>query len=353
MNERIHGGDIYSQRKDIVDLSVNLNPLGVSEEIRKALTEGLSSVDRYPDPLNRGLKKAISEYEGVPEKNIICGNGASALIFDLIRTLSPKKAVFTAPLFTEYERAAESLGAEKEFFFLREEEDFLPGRDLIDAVREDTDIFIIVNPNNPTGRLVPRDILLSLLKRCEETGTLLLVDECFLPLSDKGFSLEPFISEHKNLVVLKSFTKLYAIPDIRLGYALCSDPALIEKTERVRAPWSVSNLSERAGIAALQLKDLPERTAEFIKAEKEEFCKVFDILESKGLRYIRTDTVFILFFSPPLPEGDLYSELIKRNIMIRDCRDFTGLTGGWYRTAIGSKEMNRAFFKALKEIYGY
>ncbi len=244
------------------------------------------------------------------------------------------------------------MGGEIGYLLLREEEGFIPGSNAAEAINEDTDLFIIINPNNPTGRLVPRDILLKLLYRCEETGTVMMVDECFLPFSGDGHSLVPLIPEHKNLVVLKSFTKFYSIPDIRLGYALCSDTSLIRKTEGIRPPWSVSGLSERAGIEALKLKGLSKRTEEFIGSEKEEFYRVFDQLKDRGLRYIKSDTVFIMFFAEPLPDGDLYTELLKRNIMIRDCGDFTGLNKGWLRTAIGTAPMNRAFFKAIKEIYG-
>ncbi len=348
-SERIHGGDVFSLEGEIADLSVNVNPLRIGKDILKAVRDSLDQMDRYPDPQSRALREAIGSYEGTDPKQVICGNGASELIFDVIRAIRPKNALIPAPTFTEYARAVESAGGKTEYHFLKEEDGFCPDEGILDKAGNDNDLVILCNPNNPTGRLYPYGFLLSLLRKCLENDAFLFVDECFLDFTEDHASLSPLISSHKNLIILKSFTKLYSMPGLRLGYALSGDIQLLKKAALERCPWNVSVPAERAGIAALGMKGHAGRARAYIKKERQRICEALDDLRGSGIWYIEPMANFILFKAENGP--DLFKELLDRRILIRDCADFPGLNKGWYRIAVGKKRDNDLFIRAMMEIY--
>lgn len=220
---------------------------------RRPSRDALPLADRYPDPLCRTLRAALSRAEGVPQEHILCGNGAADLIFRLVWAVKPHKALVTAPTFAEYASALDTVGCEVKRFFLDEANDFAPTDALVDAVDESIDMVFFCQPNNPTGQLASPELVKKLLRRCGECRTILAVDECFLdflPDAD-GWTAKPLL-ESGNLVILKAFTKLYGMAGVRLGYCLCGDETLLEKMQTAGQPWAVSSLAQAAGVAALK-----------------------------------------------------------------------------------------------------
>ena len=184
MKQLVHGGDWMSYRerfgRDVLDFSANVSPLGLPEGVAQAIREALAEADRYPDPLCRTLRAALSRAEGVPPEQILCGNGAADLIFRLVWAAKPRRALVTAPTFAEYAAALDTAGCEVKRFFLGEAEDFAVTDALVDAVDESTDMVFLCQPNNPTGQLASPGLVEKLLRRCEACGAILAVDECFL-----------------------------------------------------------------------------------------------------------------------------------------------------------------------------
>ena len=352
--DRVHGGDIYPFGGDILDFSINTNPLGIRHEIRAAAISAIGDMDKYPDRSQGKLKAAIGKREGVKSEYIICGNGASELIFDMVSALKPKKALLLSPSFTEYEVAVDVVETEKEYYLLKEEDNFDVREDILDCIREDTDIFFLCNPNNPTGRIIEKELLMKILERCREKGTFLVIDESFMEFSEKykECTMIPAVDEYDNLAVLKSFTKMYSFPGLRLGYGFLRDQEVMARLEKVRPPWAVSNIAESAGVAACSLSGHPKNTRSFIKREKNKFYLQLSYFEDKGIRYIGSEADFILFTAPDVANKNLYELLLKRNILIRRCSDFRGLNGSWYRISINDENSNRKLMNALKEIYG-
>ena len=202
-----HGGDIYAEKVEL-DYSANTNPLGVPPAVIAAAAASLERADRYPDPYCRALVKAISEAEGVKPEYILCGNGASELIFAFCAAARVKKAAALAPTFSEYASALELFGGETALYPLRQEDGFLPGEDFLRWLRaEAPEAVFLCNPNNPTGRLFPSDLIMDVIALCKQIGARLFVDECFLELAHGGESLKGLLAGFPGLFLLRAFTK--------------------------------------------------------------------------------------------------------------------------------------------------
>ena len=222
--ELVHGGDWAGYRaefgRDALDFSANVSPLGLPAGVAAAITAALPMADRYPDPLCRELRAALAAAEGVPADWILCGNGAADLIFRLVLALRPRRALLPAPTFAEYAAALDTVNCEVTRFFLNEANDFAVTDAFVDAVDSDTDIVFLCQPNNPTGQVTPPELVQKLLRRCAACGAVLVVDECFLDfLPDRNdLTTKRFLHDAPQLIILKAFTKLYAMAGVRLGY---------------------------------------------------------------------------------------------------------------------------------------
>lgn len=355
----IHGGDIYSAKEktseEILDFSANINPLGLPESVKEAITNSLALCVNYPDPLCRELTEAISMAEGVEKENILCGNGAADLIFRLIWAKKPKKAILPAPTFAEYELALKNVDCKIEHYPLNKEKGFEIGEDFLDFIDKDVDIIFLCNPNNPTGSLIPRGILKKILKKCKERKVLLVVDECFidfLPVPS-ACTMTGELSQCKELLILKAFTKNYAMPGIRLGYCLCSDSQLLGKMAENGQPWSVSLLAQVAGVAALKEDCYLEKMRTLINEESQYFQRELVKLQIKF--YPPAANYIFLYFSGITDSHSneaFKNALLQKGILIRDCSNYQGLFYGYYRVAIKDRRANEkliAAFQILKE----
>ena len=342
MNENAHGGDWSGV---LLDFSVNVSPLGVPDAVRVALTEAAAYADRYPDPLCRELRDAIGATERLPPEFVLCGNGASDLIYRAALALRPKRAAVTAPAFSEYETALALTDCGITRYPLRAENSFRLDAGFLDFLTPGTNVAFLCQPNNPTGVTIPKALLLRVLERCREIGCRLILDECFLGFLDcpKQFTLREKLEEYPNLLILRAFTKLYGLAGVRLGYALSSDSALLGQMRRCGPPWSVSGLAQAAGIAALRESAYVDAVRRLVSRERP---KVYGKLRAMGLRVIPGEANFLLFQSPaPLCEA-----LRKRGILIRNCGNFHGLDDTWYRVAVRTEAENRRLIAALLEV---
>ena len=188
MNSK-HGGNIYRKAKElnipesqILDFSANVNPLGLPYFIRQSLTASLDGVINNPDPDCMELTEALADFHGTPPSFVLCGNGGADLLFRLAYGLRPKRVLLAVPAFVEYEEAMRAGRASIDYYPMGE--DLCIHEDLEDRIGEGTDLLVLCNPNNPTGLLTERELIRKLLGRGMETGTRVLVDECFLDLCD-------------------------------------------------------------------------------------------------------------------------------------------------------------------------
>ncbi len=338
-----HGGDIY-QREALIDFSANINLMGIPEGVAEAACEGVRLSASYPDVECRELRKAIAQFAKVPMEQIICGNGAADIIYSLVLALKPRKALLPVPSFYEYEKALGVVDCELEYFLLKEEEGFLLQEDFLNAITEETDIIFLCNPGNPTGGLIGKNLMDQIIRKCEALSIWLLVDECFLDFVEGGrsYSVLENIGASKHLMLLKAFTKLYAMPGLRLGYGICSNREFLCRMKEVSQPWNVSIPAQLAGVAALKETGYVAASLELIKREKDylegELIKLgFQVYGSKA-NYI--------FFRGAL---ELASFCLERGILIRDCSNYRGLAAGYYRIAVKKHEENLQLIKILGE----
>ncbi len=344
-----HGGDWYTYQ-GILDFSANINPLGTPEEVREAAVLALERMDRYPDSRCRKLTRELSGYLGVGQEKILFGNGAADLIYTLVFAEKPKRAVVAVPTFTEYAQALKAVDCEIVSYHLQKAGQFALEEDYLDLLTEDTDMIFLCSPNNPTGQTIPKELLKQILKRCVRYHIRMVVDECFYDFLEKPDSatMQPFVCApgYPQLVIVRAFTKLYAMPELRLGYLLCSDTRLLERMQQARQPWSVSQAAQEAGIAALQVErkqGWSARTREYVMAERERMETEFHRL---GIVFWPSEVNYLLLWS----EMDLLQLLLARGILIRDCANYEGLEKGYYRIAVRTKEENMRLLAELENI---
>lgn len=347
--ELVHGGDWAGYRAefgcDALDFSANVSPLGLPAGVAAAITNALPTADRYPDPLCRELRAALAGAEGVPADWILCGNGAADLIFRLALAVRPRRALLPAPTFAEYEAALQTVGCAVQRVFLREENEFAVTEEFIDAVTPETDIVFLCQPNNPTGQVTPPALVEHLVRRCAECGAVLVVDECFLDfLPDRdAWTAKQLLRDAPQLIILKAFTKLYAMAGVRLGYALCGDAALLEKMRGAGQPWAVSSLAQAAGLAALQETAYAGAVRALIAEQRPRMAAG---LRALGLRVMDGQANYLLFRATP----DFGEKLRRRGAVVRSCANYPGLDAAWYRTAVRTAEENTRLLQIMGEI---
>lgn len=345
----VHGGDWAGYRAefgcDALDFSANVSPLGLPAGVAAAITNALPTADRYPDPLCRELRAALAGAEGVPADWILCGNGAADLIFRLALAVRPRRALLPAPTFAEYEAALQTVGCAVQRVFLREENEFAVTEEFIDAVTPETDIVFLCQPNNPTGQVTPPALVERLVRRCAECGAVLVVDECFLDfLPDRdAWTAKQLLRDAPQLIILKAFTKLYAMAGVRLGYALCGDATLLEKMRGAGQPRAVSSLAQAAGLAALQETAYAGAVRALIAEQRPRMAAG---LRALGLRVMDGQANYLLFRATP----DFGEKLRRRGAVVRSCANYPGLDAAWYRTAVRTAEENTRLLQIMGEI---
>lgn len=348
----VHGGDwagFEARHGQLpLDFSVNISPLGMPEGVRQAIVGAVTNADRYPDPLCRKLRAKIAEQEGVPVEWVLCGNGAADLIFRSVLARRPRQALLPAPTFAEYETALQTAGCQITYYKLRQEDGFTFDAGILQVIQPGMDMVFLCQPNNPTGRTISRPLQLKILARCKEIGALLVADECFLDFLDDpaAYTLAGALEEHPNLLILRSFTKLYAMAGVRLGYCLTSDPALPEAMVPAGPPWSVSSLAQAAGLAALEETDYVRRTRALIQTERPWLAAQ---LGGLGLRVIPGEANFLLFRCG----APLSAPLERKGILLRECGSYRGLDAAWYRAAVRTRPENERLIQAIREVLSH
>lgn len=340
-----HGGDCYRNQIEY-DFSINVNPLGMPEESKRAACEGIRLSDRYPDYRGEALCRALAEAEGVPEEAVVLGNGAAELIYGLCHGLKPKKSLIPVPSFQEYETAVFSVMGEVVYVEMKEEDDFRLPEEFLSLITADTDILFLCNPNNPTGRLTEKALLMKIAGRCEETNTWFCLDECFLPFLEKEeeVTMKHELSDFPHMIILRAFTKVYGMPGLRLGYGLTAGRELCRRLQGALPVWNTSIPAQMAGEAALRDREYLERSRKLIQKEKEFLVEEL----SKGIadKIYASEADFIFFKS----RKDLKQRLLERKILIRSCDNFKGLSEGFFRIGVRTHEENLALIRACNDI---
>lgn len=337
-----HGGDRYS-RPIRLDFSVNTNPYGPLPEVVEAALGSRGELDHYPDPYCRELVRAIAHKEQLPTEYILCGNGAAELIDLYVRALRPRTALEAAPTFSEYRRSLTAAGCEVRDVVLTRESGFVWEESVLDRLdKEQPDLLVLCNPNNPTGRLISPSLLDRILARCDERGIAVLIDECFIDLADRRESRTTDLARYPGLMILNAFTKSHSLAGLRLGYCMTANSSLLARMSRLSQPWNVSVPAQRAGVVAAGRCDfLIESRAKIY----EQRAALSAGLKDLGLEVLPSEVNFLLFRGPI----ELDAELEREGILIRNCANYHGLSNGWYRIAVRPEE-NKVLLNTLSAI---
>ncbi len=349
MKQYIHGGDIY-HLDEVTDFSININPLGMPPEAKRAAMQGVEDAGRYPDFRHEALIAEIAAHEDIPENSIIVGNGASELIYVLCRSLmrlrdGKLRASIPPPTFMSYEEAVLSAGGM--VMNPKENAHFSPQERILQAKREaaHSDVIFLCHPNNPTGDLYAMEEMRELLRLCEENDTYLCVDESFLPFvkDKKMYEMLPMLAASTKLLVLRSLTKIYGMPGLRLGFLALSDQRLKDEIERSLQPWNLSLPAEYAGISSLKNDEFLAKTQGLVEQEREYLIRSL----RPFVRRIWPASADFLFFEA---ESSFSEKMLERGFLIRKCSNMRGLSDGMFRIAVRTEEENRRLIKALREM---
>ena len=349
MYNYVHGGDVYSlpEGKNVIDFSANINPLGLPKGVKNALKAAINVCADYPDPFCRKLTEKLAKYHNLDQKYIFLSNGAADVLFKLALAIKPDKALLLAPTFADYEKALGTVNCKIDYFDLFAGNEFCVDDSILSKINNNTELVIICNPNNPTGQLTEEALLLKILDKCRSTGTYLLVDECFMDFVDqeKAFSLKKYLSEYDNLIILKAFTKTYAMAGIRLGYCLTSNEDIIDKCRENGQDWSVSTLAQAAGLSALDEEEYLAKSKEYIKKER---SYLLQNLRKLGFNVYGSEANYIFFSAKNIPQ--LAEKLQKEDFLIRKCANYHNLDEDYYRIAVRTTSHNKLLIKAVRKL---
>lgn len=353
MKDLGHGANVDNMAKkfgknenDIIDFSSNVNPHIISD-LGKYVLEGLEKSRSYPDINYTNLRNNISDYIKVDSELIIPGNGATEIIYLLMKSIKRRLAILN-PTFSEYGRGAKLNNLEIIYFHLKEENNFSIDLDEIQKNMDKFDSLFICNPNNPNGKVKDLNELLDLMI---ENDKLLIVDETFMEFvgEEEKYSLINKIEQTSNLFILKAVTKFFGMPGLRLGYGVTSNKQIIKNIYEYKEPWTINSFAENLSNYLFKDKEYINGSKDYYINERKFMLE--ELRKISRLKVYDTDTNFVLIKLDDDEANSLKLELFEKyNILIRDASNFIGLDKSYIRVAIKSHNDNKVLIESLRKI---
>lgn len=353
MKDLGHGANVDNMAKqfgknenDIIDFSSNVNPHIISD-LGKYVLEGLEKSRSYPDINYTNLRNNISDYIKVDSELIIPGNGATEIIYLLMKSIKRRLAILN-PTFSEYGRGAKLNNLEIIDFHLKEENNFSIDLDEIQKNMDKFDSLFICNPNNPNGKVKDLNELLDLMI---ENDKLLIVDETFMEFvgEEEKYSLINKIKQTPNLFILKAVTKFFGMPGLRLGYGVTSNKQIIKNIYEYKEPWTINSFAENLSNYLFKDKEYINGSKDYYINERKFMLE--ELRKISRLKVYDTDTNFVLIKLDDDEANSLKLELFEKyNILIRDASNFIGLDKSYIRVAIKSHNDNKVLIESLRKI---
>ena len=333
----------------VIKLASNENPLGVSALVARVLSRKAGLVFRYPRSGNPALVSGIARSFGLDPAGVVTGNGSDEIIDLLVRvTARPglDNVVAFRPCFSIYVHQTRLCGVSLRQVPLGPDFRF-DFEALLAAVDGNTALVFVTNPDNPSGYAVPAEQLAELAGKLPPRA-ILVVDEAYADFADPAgeYTLLPRLSELRNVVVLRTFSKMYGLAGLRLGFGAMAAP-LADYVRRVRLPFSVNLLAEAAGMAAMEDVHFLAATRETVLRGRESVSRELSRL---GCRVFPSMANFLMFV-PPRPAAEVFEELLRRGIIVRPLTSYA--LPDLLRVSLGADEENAAFLAAMEEIVGH
>jgi threonine-phosphate decarboxylase len=351
MVDSTHGGIAPA---GTLDFSVSLNPLGPPAAVKEAYLAAFESITGYPSAYPAHLEAELAHWLGVNPANVLAGNGSTQLIHLLARTLDASSMIVAIPTFSEIANAIAAIGrtaygvklAADDGFVLRPEQ---IRRALL--VMPSVPVFI-GRPNSPTGSMLTLDEAEAIVSECRRYDSYCVFDEAFVDFADHAQSCVQLLQSYPNLIVLRSLTKIFSIPGLRLGLMAAAEP-IIKLARTHIEPWSVNAVAERVALACLaDAKGYVERTREFVKDER---ARIFERL--KKIRRLRVRSSAANFLMIELRQGDDQNDeaiadqfvafMTEQKICVRDLRRLPGCRAGMFRIGLRTRAENDILLNAI------
>ena len=357
--DHFHGSDLEKiektfgiSKEDIISFSANVNPLGLSDDLKSYLSANLDVITRYPDREYTKLRNAISDYTGCNSDKILVGNGATELISLFFSAISPKKALIIGPTYSEYEREISLSGGQIHYYFTKEEDNFqFQMEDFLLEMKKDYDLVILCNPNNPTSTTLTKEEISVILSELKKQKGFLLVDETYVEFVEavEEISAVSLTEQFSNLVVLRGTSKFFASPGLRLGYGITGSSELLSFIKEHKNPWTINSVAEAAGCFMFKDQAFIKKASDYIKKERDFVCNTLSSIE--GLKVYKSTCNFVLVkITKEGKNADmLFEHCIKKKFMIRNCSSFPSLNNLYFRVCFMNHEANVALIEAIKE----
>lgn len=352
-----HGANLFElsdklglKKSEILDFSSNVNPFGASKKAKNSLITNIDMVSMYPDPEYKELKSVISQYCNCKFEDILLGSGATELISAFIDSINPKKALLIAPAYSEYERSLKKVGCEISKYFAKKELQFkIDVNELKKEIKnENYDLVVICNPNNPTGFAFKKEEIKELLK---DTNTFFMVDETYIEFTDTSkYSATHLMDKHENIFVIRGTSKFFSTPGIRLGYGIISNEKIKENISQKLDLWNINIFASLMGEIMFKDKDYIDSTISYMTEERKYLYN--SLKEINNLNVYESKGNFILceIKDTDITAKNLYDELLKEGIVIRNCSSFEGLSDKFFRVCILKHEENELLVQEIKKI---
>jgi threonine-phosphate decarboxylase len=355
---RGHGGDIYALARnlgcepgDIIDMSSNMNPLGSVPALIEHLRGNLTVLDALPDVDGKGLVEAFARVYGLSSEKVLVGNGTTQFIFSAPLALGMKKTVIFCPTYADYADACRTYNVDLNYVRAEDSNHFRPDLGALSKSLVNADTVFICNPNNPTGNLIERHELINLCK--SHPMVRFIIDESYLAFTDEYDNTTMINNDLDNVIVLHSFSKIFCVPGLRLGFMIAS-PDNSACFKRLYQPWSVNSLAQSAGLFLLNLSPVDDtfikETQAFVVEEHQLFRKRLEDIGTLKL-FPSVTSFFLIKIMEKYDATQLCSILAKDRILIRNCGNFEGLSDKYVRISLKSPEINAMVAQRLREIF--
>jgi len=355
MTQPFHGGNIHKAAREratlvdqIVDFSASINPLGFPGVGLRAISSALKQIMYYPDPDCWKLRQALAQRCGVNPDMILVGNGSTELIHLLPRAFGIKAALIMGPTFEEYARALLDAGSSVRYVHAKREEGFRPPlKEVLRHVsskRSRFEAVFVCNPNNPTGQVMNRSALRELAEVVGRQQGWLIVDEAFVDYC-QAHSVVSMLDAYPRMMVLRSLTKFYAMPGLRIGY-LVGASKVVDQVKDCQPPWSVSSLAQEVSLAVVQDEAYAVKSRTFMASERSQFMRGLRGLSGVGV-YPSAANFVLIELPATICAGEVTDRLAAERLLVRDCSTVPGLTAQMIRVAIRTEKENRRLITAL------
>lgn len=355
----VHGGRFWQFKRDdsslqevkLIDFSASINPLGPPQSVIDEIKRNLHNISHYPDSHSTELRREIAKIHNLSEEHIIIGNGSNELIRLFAETFFEEgdEVIILIPTFDEYGVATELMGATPIFVELQTPQFSINASDIFEKTTDQTKAVFLCNPNNPTSKLIPQDELQDIVKKTNEKQILVFLDEVFIDTTEKGVSFANRVTKYKNVFIINSLTKMFALPGLRIGYGLGSKE-LVSYMNRAKLEWNVNYLAQVAAIAALKNVSYIEKTKVLFNVQKRYLLDNLTKIKGFKTEFPDANFFFVEVSGTGLTGSQIEEKLKEFGILVRNCSSFKPLSDNYIRIGIRTEQENKRLINALNQI---